>query len=239
MRWRGLEILKNKAEVLQNLQLVDLILLKMDPNSLAVKVFDKHASEYQEKYMDVSLYSKSLNYFLSKLPEKAKLFELGCGPGNIARYILSQKPQLVLTATDLSPEMLKLAEKNNPGIKTALLDCRNLRNDKNFNDAIICSFCIPYLNPSETERVIQNISSKLNDNGLLYLSFIKGESETTELQVSKKGDKLYTHYYSAEFLTKILEANHFNILHTSEYLSYDAIHTDVVLVAEKTSALSE
>ena len=83
-----------------------------DYNAAAVNVFNAHASQYQEKFMDVSLYSTELDLFLEGLADDDRVLDLACGPGNIARYLLCRKPRLRLQGIDLSPAMLELAKAN-------------------------------------------------------------------------------------------------------------------------------
>ncbi len=92
----------------------------------AVDMFDKSAEIYQEKYMDVSAYSISLNLFCEKLKRSATILELGCGPGNITRYLLNQREDLKIFGSDLAPEMIKLAKKNCPEAEFGVIDIRDL-----------------------------------------------------------------------------------------------------------------
>ena len=44
------------------------------------------------------------------------VLELGCGPGNLSKQLLSLRPDLKITATDLAPDMLEIAQETNPSI---------------------------------------------------------------------------------------------------------------------------
>ena len=58
----------------------------MDKNKIAVGVFDKLATLYQEKFMDVNLYSYTFDFFCDTIEKQnAGLLEIACGPGNIAQ----------------------------------------------------------------------------------------------------------------------------------------------------------
>src|SRR5438045_2838934 len=99
----------------------------MDKTKIAVDLFNKLASEYQKKYMDVSLYSDSLNLFCKLIPKQnATVLELACGPGNVTKYLLDKRPDLKILGTDLGPNMIKLARQNNPTVEFKILDCRNI-----------------------------------------------------------------------------------------------------------------
>src|SRR4051812_29769497 len=103
-----------------------------------MEAFDKLALAYKEKFMDLDLYNDSYDIFcdLIKKP-KAKIFEIGCGPGNITRYVNSKKPDAEVEAIDISPNMIKLAKDCNPTANFKIMDCREIPSITNSFDGII------------------------------------------------------------------------------------------------------
>lgn len=81
----------------------------MDPALRAARVFGEHAEAYALKYADVGRYKSSLDRFLDLLPMDARVLELACGPGNVTRYLIEQRPDLRILATDLAPEIVEVA----------------------------------------------------------------------------------------------------------------------------------
>ena len=103
---------------------------QLQPNQVSVKTFNKLAQRYQDKYMDLAMYIDTFEPFIKALPRlNARVLELACGPGNITCYLLTHRPELSILATDLAPNMLTLAQQNNPQVEVALLDSRALRCD--------------------------------------------------------------------------------------------------------------
>lgn len=209
----------------------------MDENKNAVAIFDKLANVYQSKFMDVSMYRDGLDFFCKSVAnEHAAILELACGPGNITKYVLNQRPKFKITATDLSANMLELAKANSPEAEFDLLDCRKIETLNRKFDAIICGFCLPYLTKSETTKLLKDAYATLNESGILYLSTIKGDYEKSEFRKGSTGDLIFIHYYSIDFLKEILLNNHFSILKTAEIVSKDSAGyevTDLVVVAQK------
>src|SRR5829696_71014 len=87
----------------------------MDNYQKTFETWDKVATLYQEKFMNLDLYNDTYNKFceLIKKPN-ATIFEIGCGPGNITKYLLAKKPDIQIYAIDVAPNMIQLAKANNP-----------------------------------------------------------------------------------------------------------------------------
>jgi ubiquinone/menaquinone biosynthesis C-methylase UbiE len=115
----------------------------MDKNKIAVALFDKLAHGYQEKYMDVALYHDTLDWFCENLQTpNASILELACGPGNITKYLLEQRPDFKIIGTDLAPKMIELAAINNPNAQFQLMDCRELASHDAKYDGVMCCICL-------------------------------------------------------------------------------------------------
>ena len=195
-----------------------------------IRLFDKYAQMYQQKYMSVEKYEETLNAFCALLTkDDANILELACGPGNITSYILSIRPEAAILATDLSEEMLKLAKINNPGIETLSLDCRNiLLLNKKF-DAIVCGFGLPYISKPDALKLIEDAAKALRPNGLLYLSTMEGEdsSGVTTSSSTNPEDTLTTYYHNATYLVRKMEDVGFNVKHESRISYTDDSNNDV------------
>lgn len=208
----------------------------MDKTKQAVAVFDKLAEGYQEKFMDVSLYNEALNTFCKHLAvADARVLDLACGPGNVAKYLLDKQPQLHILGTDLSPRMLELARINNPTAEFQLMDSRKLSElNKNF-DGILCSFLLPYLSKEEALQLIRDMSTILTANGVLYISTMEDDNTKSRPQKGSSGDEVFMNYHEAGYLTKALEEHHFQIidLQRKHYSYQDIPTTDLLMVAKK------
>lgn len=85
----------------------------MDKSKLAVALFNGHAEAYQTKYLNIKQYEHTLDVFSEAIAlEKANILELACGPGNLTKYLLTQKSQWTVLGTDLSPKMLLIQVKD-------------------------------------------------------------------------------------------------------------------------------
>ena len=209
----------------------------MDKNKIAVGVFDKLATLYQEKFMDVNLYSYTFDFFCDTIEKQnAELLEIACGPGNITKYLLNKRPDLKILGIDLAPSMIVLAKINNPTAEFHLLDCRQIGTITKKFDAILCGFCLPYLTKNETIKLLSDASTLLNSKGILYISTMEDDYNKSGFKKGSTGDEIFMHFYQADFLTSILKENNFNILKLDrkEYDIADGTKTtDLIIIAEK------
>lgn len=207
----------------------------LDPR---IAVFDKKAELYQQKYMDQSRYAEGLNRCCELLgTNHGKLLDLGCGPGNVSRFILDQRPELHIEAVDLSPAMVALAKNNLPTAECRVGDVRELDKLAGNYDIIVAGFCIPYLNREEVTKLIQAAGQKLNEGGLLYLSFMEGDYSLSGYQLSSDGqDKAFIHYYTAVEIRSIIDTTGFEVdtFLRSNFEKQDGkVDVDVQLIAVK------
>lgn len=207
----------------------------MDKNLQAVAIFNKLAALYQDKYMDVNNYGEGLDLFCSLLEKKgSSILEIACGPGNISKYLLNKRPDLTILGTDLSQNMVDLARKNNPEASFEQLDCRKINSLKTMFDAVVCGFCLPYLNEVETQQLIIDIVNLLNKDGILYLSTIEGNYNNSTYKKGSTGDEIFMHYYSEKFLQSLMESLNLSIryLHRVAIVN-DEETNDLVIIAKK------
>jgi SAM-dependent methyltransferase len=205
----------------------------------AVDIFDKYALSYEDKFMSVEKYHPSLNLFCSLLSRKnASILELACGPGNITKYLLGQQPDLNIIATDLSPAMIKLAQKNNPGISTQLLDCRSILELESVFDAIVCGFGLPYFSKEEALKIIADASISLHSGGLLYLSTMEDDYTKSGYKGSSTDadEGLIMYFHEADYLVEALEKNGFKEVDISrvEYIDHhNEPVVDLIIIGKK------
>jgi predicted TPR repeat methyltransferase len=213
----------------------------MDKTKIAIEVFDGCADLYEEKFMDVSAYHETFNLFCEAVePLNASIFEMACGPGNITKYLLSERPDFNILATDLSSNMLELAKANNPTAEFQLMDCRAVKEAERTFDAVMCGFCLPYISKEDTIQLIADVADVLNPNGVFYISTMENDYSKSGLvpPSSGVGPSVFIHYHEAEYLTKALEENGFAFLNLQriDYTQADgSVIQDLVIVARKIS----
>lgn len=187
----------------------------MDRYKETFETWNKVAKLYQDKFMDLDLYNETYDLICNSIPhKKAKLLEIGCGPGNITKYLLSKRPDFEIFGIDIAPNMIELAKKNNPTASFSVMDSRNIDNLKTKYDGIVCGFCLPYLSDDDSKKLISSASEMLNDNGLIYISFVEGEPSNSHFQIGSNGNRSYFYFHTLEDLKTLLIENNFSDLKT-------------------------
>jgi trans-aconitate methyltransferase len=115
-------------------------------------LWNKIAKLYEEKFMDLDIYDESYDFFCDQIEkENVEILELACGPGNITRYMLRQKPHWQFTATDYAEEMIKLAQVNNPQAKCELMGMLDIREKKSAMTASFAALDYPMFNHTNSK----------------------------------------------------------------------------------------
>ncbi|MFN0189224.1 MAG: class I SAM-dependent DNA methyltransferase [Bacteroidia bacterium] len=209
----------------------------MNPHQETLNTWNKVAQLYQEKFMDLEMYNESYVLFCAAIEKsKASVLEIGCGPGNISKQLLTLRNDFSMYGIDFSESMIMLAQKNNPTAQFEVMDARDiLKLNKSF-DGIIAGFCLPYLSSEESIQFIIDASALLNNNGILYISFVEGDPTLSGFLAASTGDRTYFYFHELNVLTKgIMDAGFEapQMLHVNygDANSKQELHT--ILIAKK------
>ncbi|MFT5103124.1 MAG: 2-polyprenyl-3-methyl-5-hydroxy-6-metoxy-1,4-benzoquinol methylase [Candidatus Latescibacterota bacterium] len=209
-----------------------------DPYKLNRNTYNSLAKQYQDKFMNWDGYHKTYDTFLATLTsEPTTLLEIGCGPGNVTRYLLQKRPGLKIHGIDISPNMIALAKQNNTEASFEVMDCRAIDSLEQRFDAIMCGFCIPYINKEDAIQLIQHAASLIEANGIFYLSNMEETYGKSGLKGSPNHDlEVFIYFHEAEYLMEALSENGFELMHEirQDYPEQDGSNTtDLFLIARK------
>ncbi len=182
--------------------------MPMDNYEITFQSWNSVAKLYQEKFMELDLYNDTYERFCSLIEKRdAAIFEIGCGPGNITKYLLAKRPGFKIDAIDVAPNMIALAKKNNPAVTFGVMDCREIDRLNLQFDAIICGFCMPYLSKTDCSKLLKDSAALLNNKGIIYFSAIEGDYKKSGFEKGSSGHSSFVYYYSElELLEMLTEA---------------------------------
>jgi len=210
----------------------------MDRYKTTVQTWDKLAEKYQEKFMDLDIYNDTYDVFC-RLVEKAnaKIFEIGCGPGNITKYLLAKRPDFSIDGIDVAPSMIDLARTNNPTATFKVMDCRKIGTVDGRYDAIICGFCMPYLSKEDCDKLIGDCALLLKPGGVFYFSVIEDDYSKSGFEKSSDGmHTMFVYCHQENHLQEALKLNDFGIelLSRKSYPKADgSISVHLIIIARK------
>lgn len=114
-----------------------------------------------------------LDLFASRIdPRSGPVCDLGCGPGQIARYFHDRGFDTV--GVDLSAGMLRQARKYNPGIRFLKADMKKLPFKDGELAAIVGYLSLCHIPRWEVLAVLEELRRALRPSGLLLLAFHTG-----------------------------------------------------------------
>ncbi|MEH0155929.1 class I SAM-dependent methyltransferase [Limibacter armeniacum] len=165
--------------------------------------------------MGIDLYNHTYDKFCALIEKHSPfVLELGCGPGNITKYLLDKRPDILWEGVDVSPKMIELAKINNPTANFQVMDIRNLSGFQQTFDAIVAGFCIPYLSLEDCAKLFSACSNLLTDGGIFYLSFVEGDHAKSGFQSGSTGDRMYFYFHNLMKITAALKTNQLDIIET-------------------------
>ncbi|MBK9926891.1 MAG: class I SAM-dependent methyltransferase [Anaerolineales bacterium] len=139
--------------------------------------YDNVAAEYAEKFkdeMDDKPFDRDcLDRLVNEVGNLGLICDLGCGPGQIARY-LHRKGASTL-GVDLSPQMIAEAQRLNPEIHFHQGDMLALPDADNSWGGIAAFYCIIHIPRERIVDALREMKRVLKPGGVLLVTFHIGE----------------------------------------------------------------
>ncbi|NEN25627.1 class I SAM-dependent methyltransferase [Cryomorpha ignava] len=178
--------------------------------------WNKIAATYSAKFMELELYNTGYENFCNLLPKKEpEVLEIGCGPGNISKYIFSHIVDAEVVGIDVAPAMIEYAKLYNPAGSYYEMDARNIQMISKRFHGIVCGFCIPYLSKPDVKKLIKDCRQLLYSDGVLYLSFVDGKYAKSGFQTGSTGHRTYFYFHESDYILKCLNKCGFELIEKS------------------------
>jgi SAM-dependent methyltransferase len=132
---------------------------------------DEYFTELARKPFDREL----LDGFARSMLGEGQVCEIGCGPGQIARYLKDRGVNML--GLDLSAEMVKCARRLNPDIPFVYGDMLTLDLPENSLGGIVSFYAIIHLKRAQMTPALKEMRRALKPGGRLLISFHGGEGE--------------------------------------------------------------
>lgn len=211
----------------------------MEPFEISVKRFDEFAEEYATRFSDIDSYKSSIDKFCDLIiSDRPKILELACGPGNVTRYVKNRLPECEYVAIDLAPKMIEIGKQQVKGVDFWVMDVRDISTFDTKFDAIMCSFCLPFLSGTDACTLIADCSEKLVKNGVIYISTMEGDASRAGFETTSfsGNSKVYFNYHMQKDLETALLGNGFiidQIKRQDYYESNGSVTIDLIFIGIK------
>jgi SAM-dependent methyltransferase len=175
--------------------------------------YDAVAEEYGARFFD-ELAAKPLDRaLLDCLIEltrgRGAIADIGCGPGQIARYLADHGAHAM--GIDLSPEMAQLAQRLSPDIPFRVGDMLALDLEDNALGGITAFYSVIHAPPEQMPQVMREFYRVLRPGGLALLAFHIGDEVVHRDEWWEKPVSLDFHFYQPETLAQRLVEAGFRI----------------------------
>ena len=184
-------------------------------DSAASAYADHLFTELEQKPLDRHL----LNRFAEAARGNGRVADLGCGPGQIAKYLREQGVSVV--GVDLSAEMIKVAGKLSPGIDFRVGDMRRL----DFEDAslagVVAFYSIVHFEPAELDAVFREMRRVLRQDGLALISFHVGDHAVHLDDLYGAPVSLDFQFHVPDAVIAALSGAHFRVMEEVEREPYE------------------
>ncbi len=139
--------------------------------------YDQVAAQYAEKFkdeMDDKPFDRDcLDRLAREVGSLGPICDLGCGPGQIARYLHRQGARVL--GVDLSPGMIAEARRLNPEIPFHEGDMLSLPDADNSWGGIAAFYCIIHIPRTQVVDALREMKRVLRPGGVLLLTFHIGD----------------------------------------------------------------
>jgi SAM-dependent methyltransferase len=171
--------------------------------------YDQVAAQYAEKFkdeMDDKPFDRDcLDRLVHEVGNLGPICDLGCGPGQIARYLHRQGAQTL--GVDLSPQMIAEAQRLNPEISFHQGDMLALPDADESWGGVAAFYCIIHIPREHVVDALREMKRVIKPDGVLLLTFhIGDEIKHLDEWWEKPVDLDFAFYQPAEMEAWLKEA---------------------------------
>ena len=136
------------------------------------EVADEYAGRLFDELRHKPLDQRVLDRFAERLRGRGPVIEVGCGPGQVARYLHERGVQV--TGLDLSPDLIERARRLSPEIPFLQGDMAAIQVADGALAGIVGFYSILHFPPPQVPAVLRELARALRKDGLLLLAFHVG-----------------------------------------------------------------
>lgn len=176
---------------------------RVDTQTSYDRIADEYARQIYGELAGKPLDRAILDQFAARLRGRGVVCDMGCGPGQIGRYLADRG--LPVVGVDLSPGMLAQAAALNPDIPFRAGDMRALDEPDGAWAGIAAFYSIIHIPPGEVVAALAEMGRVLQPDGLLLLAFHIGDEVVRSEELMGQAVALDFWFYTPEQMRGWLE----------------------------------
>ena len=184
-------------------------------------VAEVYAAAFLNELSDKPLDRGYLDKFRELVGTEGLVCDLGCGPGQIARYLKSLEMNVI--GVDKSKGMVEVARRFNPDLDFYCDDMSSLQVGNSSWAGIVNFYAIIHVPPKEILTVLQEWNRVLESNGILLMSYLVGEEIKYVSEMLDKEVDLEFNLYPKEYMENALVEAGFELIASMEREPYAGV----------------
>lgn len=178
--------------------------------------YDKVASSYSDKFLDELDHKPMdcilLTAFANRNKRKGTILDIGCGPGQVARYLFRRKITDII-GVDISKEMLAIARIVTPAVCFRQENMLDLTFRDNSIGAAIAFYSIVNFNYAQVALTFAEIYRVLVDEGEFLICFHAGDEIIHLTEFLGKELDVYFYLFDVERIEQMLNETGFWVVY--------------------------
>jgi len=174
-------------------------------NLAAEKYFEDFKDEMKQKEYDRVF----LDEFSRDFNSKSIIWDVGCGPGHITRYVSDMG--LNILGIDISEKCIEVARRENPGMRFHVMDMARLDTADESVDGIISFYSIIHTPKRFQPSLFREFNRVLKMGGKIAIVVKKGDSEGYVDELEGFKTRLYFANFKEAEIRSYLEASGFRV----------------------------
>lgn len=192
----------------------------MDKSKLAVNTYNKIAEKYTKEYFEDLSDAPYIDKFLDLLPSKAKILDIGSGPGQFSKYV--NKKGFNVSGVDYSDEMVGIANEKVPSVSFQKMDMRKLKFKPETFDALLVSYSLIHIPSKQIPTTLKGFNKVLKPKGYIEIIAQKGKANQIIDAPFMPTEKMFFNFFTRDRISKFLEKAGFEIVFQDEKPTQDS-----------------
>lgn len=150
-----------------------------------------------------------LHQFVQRLGRRGPVFDIGCGPGDVTRYL--HDAGVEVEGIDISAAMIAEARRAHPQVAFSVGGFADLGERPKAPAGIVAFYSLIHLPPSDLQEAFHRFRRNLQPDGLLLVAFHVGDGATQVDEWFGKPVSLTGYFFSPAQLSEMLKEAGFTI----------------------------